>query len=103
MADYNDKIDNEDKMTLYLDNGTEMVCDVVGIFDNGERDYIALFPENGDDDTDIFIYRFIMEDNDFDNIKLENIESDEEFDSAATAFEAYMEQVEIIDEDDVTE
>lgn len=103
MADYNDKIDNEDKMTLYLDDGTEMVCDVVGIFDNGERDYIALFPENGDDDSDIFIYRFIMEDDDFDNIKLENIESDEEFDSAAEAFEAYMEQIEIIDEDDVTE
>lgn len=100
MADYNDKIDNEDKMTLYLDDGTEMVCDVVGIFDNGERDYIALFPENGDDDSDIFIYRFIMEDDDFDNIKLENIESDEEFDSAAEAFEAYMEQIEIVDEDD---
>ena len=99
MADYNDKIDNEDKMTLYLDDGTEMVCDVVGIFDNGERDYIALFPENGDDDSDIFIYRFIMEDDDFDNIKLENIESDEEFDSAAEAFEAYMEQIEIVDED----
>ena len=100
MADYNDKIDNEDKMTLYLDDGTEMVCDVVGVFDDGERDYIALFPENGDDDTDIFIYRFIMEDDDFDNIKLENIESDEEFDSAAAAFEAYMEQIEIIDEDE---
>lgn len=100
MANYDDKIDNEDKMTLYLDDGTEMVCDVVGIFDNGENDYIALFPEDGDDDSEIFIYRFIMEDDDFENIKLENIESDEEFDSAAEAFEAYMEQIEIIDEDD---
>ncbi|MGN0165834.1 MAG: DUF1292 domain-containing protein [Lachnospiraceae bacterium] len=103
MADYNDKIDNEDKMTLYLDDGTEMVCDVIGIFDDGERDYIALFPEDGDEDSDIFLYRFIMEDEDFDNIKLENIESDEEFDSAAAAFEAYMEQMEILDEDDEIE
>lgn len=100
MADYDEKIENDDKMTLYLDDGTELVCDVVGIFNDGERDYIALFPEDGDDDTDIFLYRFIMEDEDFDNIKLENIESDEEFDSAAAAFEAYMEQIEILDEDE---
>lgn len=100
MADYDEKIENDDKMTLYLDDGTELVCDVVGIFNDGERDYIALFPEDGDDDTDIFLYRFIMEDEDFDNIRLENIDSDDEFDSAAAAFEAYMEQIEIIDEDD---
>lgn len=103
MADYNDKIDNEDKMTLYLEDGTELVCDVIGIFDDGERDYIALFPEDGDEDADIFLYRFSMEDDDFDNVKLENIESDEEFDSAAAAFEAYMEQIEILDEDDEAE
>ncbi len=100
MADYDDKIDNNDKMTLSLDDGTELVCDVVAIFSNGENDYIALFPEDGDDDAEIFLYRFIMEDDDFDNIKLENIESDEEFDSAAEAFEAYMAQEEILDEED---
>lgn len=100
MADYKDKIDNEDQMTLYLDDGTELVCDVVGIFNDGEQDYIALFPADGDDDADIFLYRFSMENDDFDSIKLENIETDEEFDRAAEAFEAYMEQIEIIDEDE---
>lgn len=103
MADYNNKIDDEDKMTLYLEDGTEMVCDVIGIFDDGEREYIALFPEDGGEDGDIYLYRFYTENNDFDNVKLENIESDEEFDSAKAAFEAYVEQMEILDDEDEAE
>lgn len=101
MAGYDEKINDDDKMTLYLDDGTELVCDVIGVFDDGEREYIALFPENGDDNTDIYLYRFIMEDEeDFDNIKLENIESDEEFERASAAFDEYMEQMELIDDED---
>jgi uncharacterized protein YrzB (UPF0473 family) len=100
MADYNDKLEDNDKMTLYLDDGTEMVCDVIAIFGCEDRDYIALFPEDGGDDDEVFLYRFIMENDDYDNIKLENIKSDEEFDSVAEAFEVYMAQEEIIDEDE---
>ena len=37
---------------------------------------------------------------DFENIKLENIESDEEFERASAAFDEYMEQMELIDDED---
>lgn len=101
MSDIEQKIDDNDKMTLTLDDGSEIVCDVIAIFNAGENDYVALLPEDAGVEDDIFMYRFIMKDEEnFDDISLENIESDEEFDLAAEAFEAYMEQMEIIDEDD---
>ncbi len=99
MADYDKKIDDNDKMTLYLDDGTELKCDVIGIFGTDEYEYIALLPEDAGDDDNIFLYRFIMEDDDFDNITLESIESDEEFDKASEAFEDYMEKQAFLDEE----
>ena len=100
MANYDNKIDDNDKMTLYLDDGTELVCDVLGIFNGGENEYVALLPEDADEDTEIFLYRFILEDEDFENIKLENIESDEEFELASKAYEEYMNTLEMLDEDE---
>lgn len=101
MSDIEQKIDDNDKMTLTLEDGSEMVCDVIAIFNAGDNDYVALLPENAKEEDDIYMYRFIMKDEEnFEDITLENIESDEEFDLAAEAFEAYMEQMEILDEDE---
>lgn len=87
MADYDKKISDNDQMTLYLDDGSELLCDVVSIFNCNDQDYIALLPANAGEDADIFLYRFIMKDDDFDNITLENIEDDEEFEMASEVFE----------------
>ena len=100
MANYDNKIDDNDKMTLYLDDGTELVCDVLGIFNGGENEYVALLPEDADENAEIFLYRFILEDDDFENIKLENIESDAEFELASKAYEEYMNTLEMLNEEE---
>ena len=102
MADYDKKIDDNDQMTLYLDDGTELLCDVLGIFEDEEgQEYVALLPADADENTQVYLYRFKMEDpEDFDNITLEDIENDEEFEKAAEAYEKYMDTLELLDEEE---
>ncbi|MDD6101729.1 MAG: DUF1292 domain-containing protein [Clostridiales bacterium] len=99
MADYDKKLSDNDQMTLYLDDGSELVCDVISVFNCNERDYIALLPADADEDADVYLYRFIMEDDDFDNITLENIEDDEEFEEVCEVFENQINLDDILDED----
>ncbi len=102
MANYDKKIDDNDQMTLYLDDGTELLCDVLGIF-NGEdgQEYVALLPADADEDAQVYLYRFKMEDpDDFEDITLEDIESDEEFEKAAEAYEKYMDTLELLDDEE---
>ena len=102
MADYDKKIDDNDQLTLYLDDGTEMLCDVLGIFEGEEgQEYVALLPADADEKAEVYLYRFKMEDpEDFDNITLEDIESDEEFEKAAEAYEKYMDTLELLDDEE---
>jgi len=80
-----------DQVTLTLEDGKEMTCDVIAIFPCEDRDYIALLPED-DPDGDFLLYRFI--DNGDGNYDLDDIESDEEFDAASEAFDALMDDEE---------
>ena len=80
-----------DQVTITLEDGKEMTCDVIAIFPCEDRDYIALLPED-DPDGDFLLYRFI--DNGDGNYDLDDIESDEEFDAASEAFDALMDDEE---------
>ena len=90
-----------DQVTLTLEDGSEMTCDVIAIFPCGDRDYIALLPED-DPDGDFLLYRFI--DNGDGNYDLDDIEDDEEFEDASEAFDELMDNEEFDemfgDEDD---
>ncbi len=103
MADYEENLDR-DTVTLYLDNDEELVCDVIAIFPARETEYIALLPQNKED-APVYLYRFLQNPEDEDDIKLENIETDEEFDEVSAAFDQYMEDEEMLDalEDDEAE
>ena len=93
MSDKNNNLNEEefedtfDQVTLTLEDGSEMTCDVIAIFPCGERDYIALLPEN-DPDGDFLLYRFI--DNGDGNYDLDDIGDDDEFDAASEAFDELM-------------
>ncbi len=93
MSDKNNNLNEEefeeefDQVTLTLEDGSEMTCDVIAIFPCGERDYIALLPEN-DPDGDFLLYRFI--DNGDGNYDLDDIGDDEEFEAASEAFDELM-------------
>ncbi len=82
-----------DSITLSLDDGTELNCMVLAIFSVDDKDYIALQPEEGEEEDDnVFLYRFIQEGND--EPQLLNIEEDDEFEAVADAFEELLDSQE---------
>ena len=93
-------VDNEDDdvvVTLSLDDGTEVTCEILTIFDIGEQDYIVLLPQdkNGQPNADgqVYIYRY-FEDEDG-SPSLDNIESDEEYEAVSAKFdEIFSEELE---------
>ena len=79
MAEKNkfNNLDDEDMfVTLDLDDGSSMECQILTIFEADGRDYIALLPvdedEQPNEDGEVFIYRY-SEDAEG-NPSLENIE-----------------------------
>lgn len=90
-------------VTLTLDNYEELECEVVSIFEAGDREYISLLPLGGEEEEngEVFIYRFkLSEDGEPD---LENIEDDAEYEMAADAFDEALDKMEfdeIVEEDE---
>ncbi len=77
-------------MVLSLDDGTELECIVLTIFDAGDKEYIALLPTEGleAEEGEVFLYRYNeTEDGQPD---LTNIEDDEEFEIVSDAFDELL-------------
>lgn len=91
-------------VTLTLDNDEELECAVLTLFEAGEHEYIALLPldEAGEnEDGDVFIYRYCESENG--EPDLSNIESDEEYEIAAEAFDEWLDEQEfneLLDEEE---
>ncbi len=108
MADNNaNGLFNEDveeaTVTLELDDGKELECDVICIYTAGEHDYIALLPQEAyeSEEGEVFLYRYSEENGE---PVLENILDDEEFEIASEAFDEFLdssEYDEIVSEDDI--
>jgi uncharacterized protein YrzB (UPF0473 family) len=75
MAD-NEKVYTEetDYITLEFDDGVEVECEIMGVFDMEGKEYIALIPEDDSDDVYIYGYKEVGED----EFELIDIEDDEE-------------------------
>ena len=91
-------------MTLTLDDGTELECVVLTIFEAGEKEYIALLPLDGREaeDGEVYLYRYVEDING--NPDLENIDSDEEYEIVADAFDELLDSAEydeLVSEDEV--
>ena len=96
--------DEEMTVTLTLDDGTELECVVLTIFEAGEKEYIALLPLDGREaeDGEVYLYRYVEDING--NPDLENIDSDEEYEIVADAFDELMDSAEydeLVSEDEV--
>ena len=85
-----------DTITLTLDDGTELECIVLEIFTVDGKDYIALQPVEGEEEDNVFLYRYI-EGDDADEPQLLNIEDDDEFEAVADAFEELLDAQEYDD------
>ena len=90
-------------VTLTLDDGCELECVVLTIFEAGGRDYIALLPLEGEDaeEGEVYLYRYTEIDG---NPDLQNIEDDEEYEIVADAFDELLDEQEydeLIGEDEL--
>ena len=101
--EFENENDGEFTVTLSLDNGEELECAVITIFEAGDNDYIALLPLEGEeaDEGEVFLYRYSETDNG--EPVLDNIESDEEYDIVSDAFDEFLDSQEfdeLVDADD---
>ena len=102
----NPDAENDEEMTVTptLDDGTELECVVLTIFEAGEKEYIALLPLDGREaeDGEVYLYRYVEDING--NPDLENIDSDEEYEIVADAFDELLDSAEydeLVSEDEV--
>lgn len=86
--------DEEMTVTLTLDDGTDLECVVLTIFEAGDNDYIALLPLDGKEaeEGEVFLYRYTEDANG--NPDLSNILSDEEYEIVADAFDELLDEAE---------
>ncbi len=96
--DKEDMIDSEDAfVTLELEDGSEIDCDIVMIFSVEEQDYIALVQreEEEKEEAEVLFYRYSEDEEG--TPSLDNIETDEEFETVADVFD------QLLDEEDFEE
>ena len=96
--------DEEMTVTLTLDDGTDLECVVLTIFEAADKEYIALLPLDGNEaeDGEGYLYRY-SEDAEG-NPDIQNIESDEEYEIVADAFDEFLDTAEydeIVSEEDL--
>ncbi|MBE5944080.1 MAG: DUF1292 domain-containing protein [Lachnospiraceae bacterium] len=98
MSDFLENENDEEfdaTVSMTLDDGTELECDVVAIFPVGNQDYIALLPNKpveGYDENEVFLYRYAELEGDA--IDLGQIESEEEYEAVADAFDELLDEEE---------
>ena len=79
----NVEIEETDVITLEFDDGAEIECEIMGVFDYNGKEYIALIPDDGTDDVYIYGYKEVGED----EFELVDIEDDAEFEAVVAEFD----------------
>ena len=82
----NVEIEETDVITLEFDDGAEIECEIMGVFDYNGKEYIALIPDDGTDDVYIYGYKEVGEV----EFELVDIEDDAEFESVVAEFDKIM-------------
>ena len=82
------EIEEADFITLEFDDGVEVECEIMGVFDFEGKEYIALIPNDDTDDVYIYGYKEIGED----EFELVDIEDDAEFEKVGAEFDKIMEE-----------
>lgn len=93
-----------DTVTVSLDDGRELECVVLAIYETGDGQYIALLPEEevDEEESTVFLYRYYEDESG--EPQLDNIGSDEEYKMASNAFNQILNDAgydDIVDEDEL--
>lgn len=85
--------ENDVVVTLTLDNGSEVECEILTIYTVDKQDYIALLPAEGSgfEEGEALLYRYYEEN---EVPRIENIPSEEEYEIAADAFDEWLDEAE---------
>ena len=93
-----DNLDEEMTVELNLEDGTTVVCAIITILDVDGQDYIVLLPldeDGNNDDGEVWFYRYNENPDDSnEEPELGFIDSDEEYEAVADAFDEYLDTVE---------
>ncbi len=81
-------VDEADVITLQFEDGQDVECEIMGVFDYNGKEYIALIPLDGTDDVYIYGYKEVGED----EFEILEIEDDAEFEAVVAEFDAIMEE-----------
>ncbi len=91
-----DEHDTDVMVTLDLDDGSTMDCEILTIFDIGEQNYIVLLPVDENDIpydyNNVVIYRYFEDENG--SPYLDNIQTDEEYKAVEKRFSEIQDQLE---------
>ena len=79
-----------DIITLEFDEGEEVECEIMGVFDFNGKEYIALIPDDGTDDVYLYGYKEVGEE----EFEIVDIEDDAEFEAVAAEFDKIMDEQE---------
>lgn len=85
------EFEDDETMTvvLTLEDDTELECDVILIFELDGQDYVALYPSSGEPD-EIYLFRCTYDGGD--ELEIEDIEDEEEYENVSEAFDQIMEE-----------
>lgn len=75
--------EEKDFITLEFEDGEDLECEVLGVFEFEGKEYIALLPTDGSDDVYIYGYKELDEE----DIELVDITDEAEFKKVADEFE----------------
>ena len=81
------EIEEADFITLEFDDGVEVECEIMGVFEHAGKEYIALIPDDDSDDVYIYGYKEVGED----EFELVDIDDDAEFEKVVAEFDKIME------------
>ena len=76
-------LDEPEYITLEFDDGAEIECEIMGIFDVDGKEYIALIPDDDTDDVYLYGYKEVSDE----EFELIDIEDDDEFEKVAAEFD----------------
>ncbi len=77
------EVEEPDFITLEFDDGEDVECEIMGVFDVDGKEYIALIPEDGSDDVYLYGYKEVGED----EFELEDIDDDALFEKVVAEFD----------------
>ena len=78
-------------ITLDFEDAESVECEILGVFEALENEYMALMPVGQDEEaeeSEVFLYKYVEDEED--GFELVDIEDEEEFDAVAKVFDEIM-------------